>query len=80
MFSYDWEACCRSLHSSGEFECVLCNVVIKVLKSSTNTDMCVSHLLLLFEFVEFHPVDISSIVLMIDTVMNVNFFPADSLP
>ena len=78
--SHDWAACCRSLHSSGEFECVLCIVVTQFLESSTNTDICVSHLLLLFRFVECQPGNFSSIVLMIGTPMNVNSFPADPLP
>ena len=77
-------ACCRSLHSSGEFEfefeLVLCVVVTKFYESSTNTDICVSYLLLLFGFVECQPGDVSSIVLMIGTLMKVYSFPVDPLP
>mgnify|MGYP005683651051 CR=1 FL=1 len=70
------------MHSSGEFEFVLSFVVTKFRQSSTNTDMCVSHLLSLslFGFVDCHPGDVSSIVLMIGTLMKVNSFPADPLP
>ena len=78
--SHDWAACCRSLHSSGEFEFVLCVVVTKFCESSTNTDMYVSYLLLLFGFVDCQPRDVFSIVLMIRTLMKVNSFPADPLP
>ena len=78
--SHDWAACCRILHSSGEFEFVLSYVVIKFRESSTNTDMCVFHLLSLFGFVDYHPGGVSSIVLMIGTLMKVNSFPADPLP
>ena len=70
--SHDWEAWCRRLHNSVEFECVLCFVVTKFLESSTNTDMCVSHLFLLFRLVECQPGDISSVVIKIGTLMNVN--------
>ena len=52
----------------------------KFRESLTNTDMCVSHLLLLFGFVEYQPGCASSIVLMIGTLMKVNSFPADPLP
>ena len=78
--SHDWAACCSRLHSSGELECVLLNIVTKTLESSTNTDICVFHWFLLFGFVEFQPEDVSSIVLMIGTLINVYSFPADSLP
>ena len=78
--SHDWAAYCRRLHNSGEFECVLYFVMTKFLESSTNTDMCVSHLFLLFGLVECQPGDISSMVLMIGTLMKVNSFPADPLP
>ena len=77
---YDWTAYCRSLHSSGEFEFVLCVVVTKFRESSTKTDVCVSRLLLLFGFVECQPKGVSSIVLMIDTLIKVNSFQADLLP
>ena len=78
--SLDWVACCRSLQSSGEFKFVLCVVVTNFRESFPSTDMCVSHLLLLFGFVEYQPGCVSSIVLMIGTLMKVNSFPADPLP
>ena len=78
--SHDWAVCCRSLHSSSEFEFVLCVVVTNFRESSINTDMCVSHLLLLFGFVECHMGDVSSIDLMIGTLMKVNSLPTDPLP
>ena len=68
------------MYNAGELECVLCFVVTKFFESSTNTDMCVSRLFLLFELVEFQPEDTSSMVLMIGTLMKVNSFPADPLP
>ena len=68
------------MHNTGELECVLCFVVTKFLESSTNTDMCVSHLFLLFGLVEFQPGDTSSMVLMIGTLIKVNLFPVDLLP
>ena len=52
----------------------------KFLESSTNTDMFVSHLFLLFVLVEFQPRVVSSMGLMIGTLMNVNSFPTDPLP
>ena len=44
----------------------------KFLELCTNTDICVFHLLLLFELVAYQPGDVSTIVLMIGTLMNVN--------
>ena len=78
--SHDCAAYCSSLYSSGEFEFVLSFVVTKFRESSTNTNMCVSYLLSLFEFVDCHPGDVSSIVLMIGTLMKINSFPVDPLP
>ena len=68
------------MHSSGDFEFVLYFVVTKFRDSSTNTNICVSHLLSLAGFVDCQPGDVSSMVLIIRTLMKVNSFPADPLP
>ena len=79
-YSHDWAACWSNWHISDKFLFDLFGTVTKVLISSTNPDMWVSHLSLLLVLVDVHSEEVSSMVLIKGNMMNVHSLPADSLP